>query len=593
MIYDKSGTGTNNYDRTQIFVGTAAGPINSMEGLYADYSLITFPLVGQRLEGVASGFYGADSGYLWINSRLGLKPETALTPFPGRAAFSEWGTAYKLSGYAAWSLTMEFDEDGERWASGIPQWGMVAKWVAAYDPRKDSTYPGGSGAHRWDDESSWEWTENPALHALTYARGRYMNGVKVVGAGIAKEAIDIATAVELANVCDANNWVLGGVVYEGPGISRWDNLKRILQPAAAEPVWVGGMLTFKYSAPKVALDTITADDLAGDEVEVRAMGSWKDRFNSIVPRYRSEFHKWEYVQADAVTSATYLAEDGELKTDEIQFDLIQDVDQAAQLAAYTLTNRREFSPIRMTVKPRLIRYRPGEALNVNIPEAGLINQLAVITSRTIDPGSGSIQLVLESETAAKHAYALGQTGVAPPSPTIIAPGDVDSVVKSQNLTTAQIASLINTSSIIDPDPTSPMITAAETTISIDDHLRRYDDKTVEVLGAAGSSLDTEAGENLVLENGGAILTEPTAADITGLSPGTQYHIGYNDLARLGGAVTYIASTSLPAVSNSGSGGTLPGMHYVGTITTAASGSGTTTTGGGATPPSYNGAGAIP
>lgn len=428
LIYDKSANGPDNYDRTQIFAYTAAGPIEEFQALQADYTTINFSGADWNTSRVATGFYGADGGYLWLNTRKGLRPDTALTAFAGRAAFSEWGAAYKLSGFAAASVTMEFDEDGERWASGIPQWGMIAKWVKIYDPRLDSTYPGGSGTHRWADESTWEWSQNPALHALAYARGRFVEGVKVVGVGLAQEAIDVASFVELANICEANVWYVGGAVYEAPGMSKWDNLKRILAAGSARPVWVGGVLSCSFDAPKTSLDTVTADDLADAGVEVMAMQSWRDRVNTIVPRYRSEAHKWEYVQAEAVTSATYVTEDGEEKTKEVQYDLVQLVGQAAELAAYELVNGREFGPIQMTVKPRLMLYRPGEALTLNIPDAGLDNELAVITSRTVDPANGSIQLTLMSETTAKHAFALGVTGVAPPTPTIVSSEEADTIV---------------------------------------------------------------------------------------------------------------------------------------------------------------------
>lgn len=430
LVYDKSANGPDNFDRTQIFAYTAAGPIEEFQAFQADYTTIGFSGGDWNVSRVATGFYGADGGYLWLNTRKGLRPETALTAFAGRAAFSEWGSAYKLSGFAAAAATMEFDEDGERWASGIPQWGMIAKWVKIYDPRLDTTYPGGSGAHRWDDESTWTWSQNPALHALTYARGRFVNDIKVVGVGLAEEAIDLPAYVELANVCDANGWTIGGAVYEAPGISKWDNLKRILAAGGSLPVWVGGMLSCVINAPKTALDTVTANDLADAGVEVTAMKSWRGRHNTIVPRYRSEAHKWEYVQAEAVTDATYVTEDGEEKTKEVQFDLVQDVTQAAELAAYELVNGREFGPIQLSVKPRLMLYRPGEALTLDIPEAGLVSELAVITARTVDPANGSIQLTLESETTAKHAFALGQTGVAPPTPTIISSEDADTTVST-------------------------------------------------------------------------------------------------------------------------------------------------------------------
>lgn len=428
QVYDKSDTGTENYDRTQVMVYTAAGPIDSFESFQGDFSPMGFSGSDWNVSRVATGFYGEDGGYLWLNTRKGECPDTALSAYPGREPFGSFTSAHKLSGFAAAAVTMEFDEDGVRWASGIPQWGVVAKWVKIYDPRLDSTYPGGSGTQRWATESTWAWSENPALHALTYARGRVINGVKVVGVGLSQAQIDVASYVQLANICVANGWTCGGAVYEAPGISKWDNLKRILAAACAEPVWVGGVLSCKFSSPKTALDTITADDLADSGVEITAMTSWRDRVNTVIPRYRSEANKWEYVQSDAVVGGTYVTEDGETKTKEIQYDLVQRKDQAAELAAYEVVNGREFGPVQLTVKPRFMLYRPGEALLVNIPVAGLTSELCVITARTVDPANGSIQLTLMSETTAKHAFALGRTGTAPPSPTIIDPGDSDTGV---------------------------------------------------------------------------------------------------------------------------------------------------------------------
>jgi hypothetical protein len=437
-VFDDSSDGPGgspNKDRSQVFVGTHGGPIEGFEKFYADFSPITFASeTGGLISGVASGFYGADGGYLWLNSRKGARPDTALTQPSGRQPFRGWTSAHKLSGMAAWSATMEFDEDGKRWASGIPAFGMVAKWVWAYDPRHDSTYPGGSGTQRWADESTWSWTENPALHTITYARGRFMGpaNTKVIGCGLPQTAIDLPAFVELANICDANSWKVGGSIYEGPGISRWDNLKTILAACAAEPAWIGGMLTCRFSSPKTSLVTIDSESLADGDVEVQAMTSFKDRFNTVVPRYRSEAHKWEYVQSDAIVEPTYLTEDGEPKTDEIQYDLVQDKDQAARLAAYSLVNRREFGPIKINCKNHLRFFTPGEAVTLNIPEAGLVNQLAIITARSIDPSNGSVQFTLVSETTSKHAWALGKSGTAPPTPTLTAPDVLDGIVGGFN-----------------------------------------------------------------------------------------------------------------------------------------------------------------
>ena len=413
--YGGKRNGVHNPFRTMVFIYSGAGPVEQVSQFYADFTAINF----SGLEAI--GYY---KDYLDFVSQPGLTPEPSRlmvgsTPIPG------WGTDAKLSGYAASLITMVFDKNGKKYASGVPQFGVVMKGVKAYDPRLDSTYPGGSGAHRIDNEATWTYTENPALHAVAYAYGRYQNGKKVMGIGIEADGIDLAADVEWANVCQANGWKLGGTIYEGPEISKWDNLKLICQAGGAEPVFSGALLSVKFNAPKIALDTITADDLADGEYVVPAMQTWRDRINTIIPRYRSSAHKWEYVQSDAISVPEYVAEDGEEKRREQQYTLVQSKDQAAQLAAYDMVNGREFGPITLPCKPRLLEYKLGEALTVNVPDLGLNGQLCVITGRSFNPATGIVDLTLVSETTAKHAFALGQTGTAPPTPIITAPEDLD------------------------------------------------------------------------------------------------------------------------------------------------------------------------
>src|SRR3546814_9962050 len=55
-------------------------------------------------------------------------------------------------------------------------------------------------------------SENPWLHLLTVALGRWQNGVRVFGVGMALASISIPQIVEAANIADANGWKAGGVV---------------------------------------------------------------------------------------------------------------------------------------------------------------------------------------------------------------------------------------------------------------------------------------------------------------------------------------------------------------------------------------------
>lgn len=362
--------------------------------------------------GAVGAYY---STFLYTTSQLGQCPESAAL-VPAFAGFPGWTTNHKLSGQAALLWNFLFDKDGKRFASGLPNTGAILEGASVYDPRLDSTYPGGSGAHRIDDPATWEYSENPALHAIAYAYGIYQNDRKVFGIGMAFDAIDMAAFVAWANVCDANVWKISGTIFEPD--DRMKNLRDIMAAGGAEPAFSGAVLSVKYHAPRVALDTITEDDLSDDGGEITAMRTYRDRLNTLVPKWRSEDHNWEYVAGDPVVISSYLAEDGEEKKEERQFNLVADPDQAAQLAAYELLERRELGLIELSCGPRLRSFRPGECLIVDLPDQGLDELPAIILRRVIEPGSMGVRLTLIGETPTKHAFALGQTGTAPPTPAL-------------------------------------------------------------------------------------------------------------------------------------------------------------------------------
>jgi hypothetical protein len=80
------------------------------------------------------------------------------------------------------------------------------KGAPFYDPAKDSTVAGGSGSHRADDQSTWEWDDdrcrNPALARLFNLLGWKINGLLAVGRGIPPARIDLESFAIAANICD-------------------------------------------------------------------------------------------------------------------------------------------------------------------------------------------------------------------------------------------------------------------------------------------------------------------------------------------------------------------------------------------------------
>lgn len=393
----------------------------SIDTVLVDWNPISFS------GNAATGYY---SSWLYLDRQLGLRPEPSALAAPW-SGMPDWSAAHKLSNYAAGLFSYRFDKDNKRWSNGIPVHGVVGRWSKVYDWREDSTFPGGSGAHRWDDEDTFAYDTNVALNAITYARGRFAldgdgnESVRIVGCGFGQAEIDWPAWTAFANICDANGWEVNGFIYDGPGISQWDNLKRICAAGAATPLWSGGQLSVRFQSPKVALDTITIEDFAEGEYISPGMRTWKDRVNTMVPKYRSEDNKWEYVQSTAISYDSYITlDDGDPKEEEFLCELVTDKNQAAKLTAYELFNRRELTGITRPCKPRLWHVRLGEAYQLVDAEDGL-NHLVVVAAISKDIATATVTVTFETETTAKHALALGQTGTAPPPPTLIATGEGD------------------------------------------------------------------------------------------------------------------------------------------------------------------------
>ncbi|MGN6208842.1 hypothetical protein [Asticcacaulis sp.] len=391
------------------------GPLKAFEAFTANKVTQTFNAGGTLTSG------GTFAGKMWLIAALGLTPATALatpTDLTTSGPVAEWTSDHKLSGMAAHRWTLEFDS--KVYANGVPQPLSVWQGIRAYDPRLDSTYPGGIGDQRADDPDTWGYDsyDNPYTVALTYLLGYWENGKRVGGVGLAPAMIDIPAFVEGANVADVNGWKVGGEFTSQD--TKWSVLTNILQAGGGEPLKIGAKVSCRINAPRTALATFGEADVAG-AVHVPGVRSRRERKNSIIPRYRSEAHDWQMVAAEPITAPEYQAEDGGLRQKETEFPLVQQDEQAGQLAGYELVNGRELYPITITAKPAWMGYRPGDCINLNLPEMGLITQKAIILNRDLDLATGTVSMTLTSETDGKHAFALGQTAVPPPTPGLTVP----------------------------------------------------------------------------------------------------------------------------------------------------------------------------
>lgn len=397
--------GTDNQYHGIVIAWSGGGPIGAIESFQVDNSPVAFGGGGAAVGGFA--------GFMWLNTQLGACPSPALASPVG--GFPGWGANQKLSGYAAGVWVTMFDKKGKKYAAGLPKTSAVLRGPKCYDPRLDSTYPGGAGACRAGDESTYVESQNPWIQAITWALGRWQNGLKVLGVGMAAMSINMASFVDAANVADANNWKAGGVVSSVD--DKWEVLKMLAQAGGGECVRLGGKLSAFVNAPRVSIATIETSDLVGP-AKIATSQFMRSRINGVVPIIRLETHGWEQVPAKPVRWDPYVVEDGGRRTVETELVLVQQLQQGAQLAGYEIVNAREFGPIDLQLKLRWLGLEPGDMVTLNIPTAGLANQKCLSLARSLDPTTGNVAISFRSETDAKHDLALGRTTTVPASPSL-------------------------------------------------------------------------------------------------------------------------------------------------------------------------------
>lgn len=407
------------------------GPIESIVGTYSDFTLINFN--GNE----ASGYY---NDFMFRDLQLGSKPESNALALQFSGA-RRWGASYGLSGYAAGLFNLRFDREGERFASKRPTLGVVGRWNKCYDPRLDSTRAGGNGSHRVDNAATHTWTRNPALAALQYGLGFYTNGLLDFGIGWPLDSVVIEHFIALANICDINGWTCDGHVFEPA--NKWDNFNDILAAAGARGSFVGGRVGIRYNAPRIAVDVIGPNDLAAGEISVQDGTDWASRLNTLIPRYRMSSGQWPYVDGEAVSVQEYIDQDGEVKEEGLQFNMVTNQNQAAQLAAYVLVNGRELGPISLTCKERFRNYSVGDVLTLDLGDLDdrLDNVDCIIERRVFNPATMSVNFDLTTETDGKHDFALGRTDIPPALPELPTGEEFDRVARSNrfvDLSTEQV-----------------------------------------------------------------------------------------------------------------------------------------------------------
>lgn len=406
-----------------VSVVSAAGPIKSFVSFKADDTSVSFDASGKAVTS-----YHAN--VMWRRTQLGQQPEPSALSSPtglkNGATMPGWGSAYKLSGKAAYIWTLSENSKRSAYGGRVPTPLNVIEGLYCWDPRLDSTYPGGSGTCRLNDPSTWVWRENPALFALKWALGLWEGpvgkgapqmGFQVGGIGAKVENIRVDRLVELANIADANGWK--AAAWPKADEPKDQVLDSFLQAAGAVYADEQGKIScIQRAAARPSILTITSDDIAGT-VEYDTTTSKIGRLNTIRPRFWSAANDWQMAPTDEVSATLWREEDGQgqavTRSKGIDFNYVPGSKQTRELACLLVAHTRE--GIRGTVPVRsYVDVEPGDAFDFQVPEATLNGLKCLVLNTEPDLENDTVIVTFASESDGKYAYAYGQADAPPPAP---------------------------------------------------------------------------------------------------------------------------------------------------------------------------------
>jgi hypothetical protein len=282
---------------------------------------------------------------------------------------TDWTSTSVLNGIAYAYVRLK--QSNEKFPRGLPNISFVVRGKPVYDPQKDSTsayYDNSLGVstHRLNDETTWQWSQNPALIEADYiADAKY-------GLGESYTSINAASLNAAQNICDelvtlANNttqtkYSLDGVVDTAN--TRRDNIEAMLSATNGRIVPSGG--EYFISAADYVAPTVTIDEsmLVG-AISTQTKNSMSNLFNAVKGVYLSSEENYVATDYPPVISSSYAVEDGEPLYLELSLAYTTNNVRAQQLAKMSLAESRQQISVTLPMNMSGLLLKAGDTFYLN------------------------------------------------------------------------------------------------------------------------------------------------------------------------------------------------------------------------------------
>lgn len=295
-------------------------------------------------------------------------------------AHGDWSANDRLVGLCWVEVGYKADASDEKnptWPSGRPRFRWLVKGKRCYQPRKDSTVAGGSGTHRWNDPSTWEWTDNLSDCRYNWARGIYacdrigQPEMLLVGRGLSAIEAPPENVAWRANLCDEDVPLAAGGTekrYRFNGLIKADETYLTTEERFAAAC--GGVIAQPEGSvevdPGYAVTTtfeFTDDDVIiavkATSVPFRSVADNK-YINTVIPRYVEPNQQWADHAAPIRRNYLDVIADGGPREATLSLGDVISGPTAQRIAEIARRQGREGNTFTRTLGPRFAGVRAGD-----------------------------------------------------------------------------------------------------------------------------------------------------------------------------------------------------------------------------------------
>lgn len=262
---------------------------------------------------------GDFEGYAWVKYYDGTQTVADPMLMAKYADYPErpWQSDMVLTGFCYAILTFRFK--AKIWTSGEPSWRFEMDGIPLYDPREDSTAPGGSGPQRWSNPATWTLTHNNLVISYNIMRGITVPDLGIWGGRIEADDVPLSSWFAAMNKCDVLVTRPGGATE--PKFRAGYEIKLTEEPAsvieelfrasATQIAEVGGIFKVRTGGPGLPVYYMSdADVMITSPQELDPFPGADSRFNGVTGQGPDPEMLWEARPVKAIYNATWEAEDG-------------------------------------------------------------------------------------------------------------------------------------------------------------------------------------------------------------------------------------------------------------------------------------------